>query len=85
MPAQIERRLQALEARRIAPRAPLLIVRRVVAPGQCDKYPAGTRAAPPYLPAVDRLPSEGWGDFTTRLRGMIAHHPAGTVVRVVSC
>ncbi|MFZ2652781.1 MAG: hypothetical protein WA210_21995 [Burkholderiaceae bacterium] len=85
MAAQIERRLMALEARDGEnEQAVLLIVRFIVTPGHLDAEPLGIEAAPPHLPAVDRLPGEGWNDFCERLSGMIAHQPAGTVVRVIS-
>lgn len=80
----LEPRITALEAWRGAMREPLLIVRRVVSPGYLDLYPSGTLPAPPHLPAVDCLPGESWEDFGARLGGMIAHLPAGTVVRVTS-
>lgn len=84
MAAQIERRLLALEAREGGEHEPLLMLIRLVTPGHLDLYPLGTLAAPPWLPAVNRLEGESWDDFGDRLRGMIAHHPPGTVVQVVS-
>jgi broad specificity phosphatase PhoE len=85
MAAQIERRLGALEARDGGNDRPaLLVVRYIVAPGHLDAEPLGIEAAPPYLNAVDRLPGESWTDFAKRLRGMIAHLPAGSAVRVTT-
>lgn len=79
----IEARLASLEARQ-PERKPLLILRQIIEPGNLDALPVGTWPAPPYLPAIDALPGEGWEAFSTRVRGMIAHLPAGTAVRVVS-
>ena len=78
------RRLAALEARHGVLLEPLLLIRRIVTPGQLDEYPTGTLAAPPYLPAVDRLPGESWNEFCHRLGGMIAPLPSGVVVQVIS-
>ena len=79
----VELRITTLE--RASPqREPLLILRRAVTPGSLDLYPSGTLPAPPHLPAVDRLQGESWDDFGARLGGMVAHLPAGTVVRVTS-
>ncbi len=80
----VEPRIGALEARHRGMREPLLILRRFVTPGCLDMYPSGTLPAPPHLPAVDRLPGESWEGFSARLGRMIAHLPAGTVVRVTS-
>ena len=79
----LEPRITALEARHVGIE-PLLILRRIVSPGSLDACPMGTLPAPPHLPAVDRLPGESWDDFGARLAGMVAHLPAGTVVRVTS-
>ena len=78
-------RLSALESGHAGMREPLLIILRAVAPGCLDVHPRGTRPAPPHLPAVDRLPGEGWEDFRARLGAMVAHLPAGTVVTVATC
>ena len=80
----LEPRITALEARHGNMTEPFLIILRAVAPGCLDLHPSGTRPAPPHLPAVDRLPGESWDDFGARLAGMVAHLPAGTVVRVTS-
>ncbi len=80
----LEPRITALEASHGNMREPLLILRRAVTPGSLDLYPSGTLPAPPHLPAVDRLQGESWDDFGARLGGMVAHLPAGTVVRVTS-
>jgi hypothetical protein len=79
----IARRLDALEARH-GGTEPLLVLLRIVTPGFLDLFPSGTEPAPPWLPAVDRLPGESWDDFGDRLESMIAHLPAGTVVRAIS-
>ena len=80
----LEPRITALEASHGNMRDPLLILRRAVTPGSLDLYPSGTLPTPPHLPAVDRLQGESWDDFGARLGGMVAHLPAGTVVRVTS-
>ncbi len=86
MTAQVERRVSALEARDGGRPRLLLVVVRVVSPGNPDAEPAGINAAPPHFPAsVDRLPGEAWGAFTARLEGRLSHLPAGTVVRVATC
>lgn len=82
MPA-LDSRITALE-RTEPKRSPRLILIRAVTPGHLDVYPSGTLPAPPYLPAVDRLPNEDWDAFAARLEGMISHLPAGKVVQVVS-
>lgn len=84
MTPTIARRLEALEARHGESVEPLLILRVFVRPGHLDEHPAGTLAAPPHLPAVDRLPGESREEFVGRLSGMIAHLPSGTVVRATS-
>lgn len=85
MTAQVERRVSALEARNSGAAGLLLIVVRIVSPGNLDAEPAGIHAAPPHFPApVDRLPGEAWDDFIARLEGKLSHLPHGSVVCVVS-
>ena len=85
MTAQIERRLEALEARDKGNGWPVLLVVRYVMPEHPGDEPIGIQAAPPHFPApVDRLPGESWDTFTGRLDARVAHLPGGSVVRVIS-
>ena len=82
--ATIERRIDALESRIGGDADIRLILVRLVSPGKIGALPSGIRAAPPYLPVVDRLDGETWSAFSDRLGAMVARHSRGTVVLAFS-